>query len=205
MPGSSSSAPRWKSVIESAISQYKKQTGKAHVRSMVFRSFLDPQSHPNLPLLVSSTDVRTPKVIHITSSPEVELAWWIEGTQQQFRLSGRTSIIPSPSQKHLYSHFGNIVKSVNEGAEQSKRAGLLGLEAVTLTPSFDWEQKRLEEPGPRSSEEDRKNWGDGFGNFALVIIEPTYVDFVILGSFPTGDSGLARDEKGNWEELELVP
>lgn len=180
----------------------------------------------------------------ITSNPEVELAWWIEGTQQQFRISGWTSIIPSPSQKQLYSHFGDIVKSVNEGGSKQGhgKAGLLGLEAVTLTPSFDWEKKRvevfksmsghmkaswcrptpgtkleggqdeakkwpekIEEPQSDSPEEDRRNWDTALENFALMVIEPTYVDFVDLGVVPNRRFGFTRDAQGQWEEIELVP
>ena len=118
----------------------------------------------------------------------------------------------------------------------------MGLEAVTLTPSFDWEKKRVEvfkdmsghmkaswcrptpgtkleggqeeakkwpekveEPGPDSSDEDRKNWEVALENFALMIIEPTYVDFVDLGVVPNRRFGFRRDEKGHWEEIELVP
>ena len=77
----------------------------------------------SFPLLVSTTDIRTPKVTQLLSSPYVELAWWIDGspngddeTKQQFRISGIVSLVPSPRSEEV------AAKLVFEGQAGSKES-----------------------------------------------------------------------------------
>lgn len=201
-----------------------------HVRSHVFRSFLSSKAAPNLPLLISSTDVRTPKVTQLTAHPDAELAWWIEGTQQQFRIAGKAHIVPAEGHI-LFHHFLS-------SAESEDGSGI----AALRKEGFDWEAKRvevfksmpgylkaswcrpipgtrleggqeeakrwpvsIEEPKEGATEEEKSNWEMALRNFALVVIDPAEVDFVELGVVPNRRTRFYTRKDGAWREEELVP
>lgn len=96
---------------------------KPHVRYVVHRGFVNEKrdgdaeggvaSHNpafgSSPCLMTTTDVRTPKVQQLTSQSslrahghdgsrggECEISWWIESTQMQFRISGTVHVLPTP-------------------------------------------------------------------------------------------------------------
>ncbi|KAF9487638.1 hypothetical protein BDN71DRAFT_1458347 [Pleurotus eryngii] len=166
------SAPRWKTAIENALAQSDKSTviqistvstggvARPHVRSHIFRSFLTPKSLPSLPVLLSSTDARSPKVAQILANPLVEVAWWIEGAQEQFRIFGKASLVPSPDftpnadddvvQSDGESFYAKCMKSgVLSTADTIQgdrmKIGLnLAYDSLSKEPGFDWEAKRVE-------------------------------------------------------------
>ena len=86
-----------------------------HVRTQIFREFVTPPSKPSLPLLITSTDIRSPKVVQISANNHVELAWWIEPTKEQFRISGVVHLIPEPGTP-LHEHY---IESVDNAKESS--------------------------------------------------------------------------------------
>ncbi|KAF8079143.1 hypothetical protein FPV67DRAFT_98942 [Lyophyllum atratum] len=237
-----STIPRWKTAITNALAEHEASvviqlasidptTPVPHVRSHIFREFISPASTPSLPLLVTSTDIRTPKTAQIISNPHVQVAWWIEGTQEQFRISGLASVIPTP--KHsLYKHFVHSVKHAAPGSSIAELA----------KENFDWEDKRMtmfkgmsahmkaswcrptpgtrleggaeeakkwpervEEPGENADEETRKNWETALGNFALLIVDPTEVDYVELGVVPNRRTRFWRTSDGSWDSEAVVP
>ncbi|KAJ3739759.1 hypothetical protein DFH05DRAFT_1512692 [Lentinula detonsa] len=245
-------APRWQSAINSALEKYEKSVVMQlasidvtspipNVRSLIFRSFVNPISNPGLPLILTTTDVRSPKTAQIIANPHVHIAWWIEGTQEQFRVSGLASIIPSP-QDPLHKHF---LHSATSSAASSPNTGMAALNRE----NFDWEAKRKEvfktmsahmkaswcrpTPGsplvggeeeakkwpervdepkdlerPDESEEDkenRKNWETALRNFALILVDPTEVDYVELGVLPNRRTQFTRSSQGTWKEQAIVP
>jgi len=183
-------------------------------------------------LLISTTDVRTPKVTQIISHPDIELVWWIASTQQQYRIAGKAHIIPSPNHP-LYRAFTDTLQSEKLG----HGSGL----AVINSEKFDWEVKRLEiwsklsshmkaswarpapgspmespddakkwpptveEPKEGDSGETRKNWEYALGNFALVVIDPYEVDFVNMGVVPNTRTKYTRKSEGKWASVAVVP
>lgn len=52
---------------------------------------------PSSCLLVTTTDTRMQKANHLAAHSDVEIAWWIEPTNTQFRISGQAVTIASPS------------------------------------------------------------------------------------------------------------
>lgn len=95
---------------------------KPHVRYVVHRGFVNEKrdgdspggigaQNPKFgssPCLMTTSDVRTPKVQQLTSQSslraqgsdgsrggETEIAWWIESTQLQFRISGTVHVLPT--------------------------------------------------------------------------------------------------------------
>ncbi|KAG6842373.1 hypothetical protein C0991_007503 [Blastosporella zonata] len=237
-----STVPRWKIAITNAISEHQKSTviqlatidpatPIPNVRSHIFREFVSPVSKPSLPLILTTTDIRTPKTAQIISNPHVQIAWWVEGTQEQFRISGLAIAIPAPANS-LYKHF---LHNVEHAAPNSAVATLKG-------ENFDWEMKRnqsfrnmsahmkaswcrptpgtplqggeeeakkwpvkLEEPAEDADEETKKNWRTALGNFALLIVDPIEVDYVELGVLPNRRTRFWRRSDGSWQSEAVVP
>lgn len=185
-------------------------------------------------MLISSTDVRTPKVDQILSNPNTEAAWWIEGTQEQFRITGRVSLVTSPHHQ-LYKVTR---EQLLNNAKVDPEGGLAALKPA----EYDWETKRtevfkkmsahmkaswcrptpgsvledgpdeakkwperVEEPKEGDNEEARKNWSAAMGNFALVVIEPSEIDYLTMAVVPNRRFNFARAVEGGWNEVEVVP
>ncbi|KAJ3865710.1 hypothetical protein EV359DRAFT_38153 [Lentinula novae-zelandiae] len=234
----SKKAPRWQSAINSALEKYEKSVVMQlasidatspipHVRSHIFRSFLAPISNPALPLILTTTDVRSPKTAQIIANPHVNIAWWIEGTQEQFRISGVASIISSP-QDPLYKQFIYSTTSRENFDWEVKREEVFKTMSAHMKASWcrptpgspllggqeeakTWPE-RVDEPkdsdeSDESEEEkkNRKNWDVALRNFALILVDPTEVDYVELGVFPNRRSLFNRSTQGIWKEQELVP
>ncbi|KAK0465855.1 uncharacterized protein EV420DRAFT_797973 [Desarmillaria tabescens] len=237
--------PRWKRAIENALAANEKSivtqlasidptTPIPHVRSLIFRGFINPTTNPELPLLLFTTDSRTPKTSQIISNPHVQLAWWIEGAKEQYRVAGLATIIPAPTNS-LYKHFLHSTQAGNSN-------GSMG---ILFKEGFDWEAKRqevfksmspymkaswcrptpgsplvggeeeakkwplkLEEPnaeGEWSSEENKRLWETALSHFALLVVDPTDVDYLELGPVPDRRTRFWRNDKGSWDEEALVP
>ncbi|KAI0321256.1 hypothetical protein OF83DRAFT_1168595 [Amylostereum chailletii] len=234
-----SSAPRWYTSLAKIISEHDKSSlflcatvdasSKPHVRSMIHRGFLTSDARPTLPLLLASTDGRAPKVSQITHSTHVELAWWIDSTKDQFRISGHARIVPSP----------DLTSSPTFSAEPTpaEYTGILALDAE----HFDWEAKRREmfdqvsehmraswcrptpgsvlkggyeemndwptsvkKPSDARTEEEKRLSAEALRNYALVVIEPVEVDWVQMGIVPNHRTRFTRDGDG-WKEDPIVP
>lgn len=202
------------------------------VRSLIFRSFIFPFSNPAYsPILVAATDIRSPETIQLISNMRVQLLWWIEGAQEQFRLSGVACLVPAPSNQ-MYQHFKCVV-------ETAPSASTL---AMLVNERFDWEKKRKDTfgglgsdwqaawcrpaPGsrlvddkqakkwPKSLKEPaegdkrsatRKLWSTALDNFALVLIEPNEVDYLQLGVVPNKRTRYWREPDSSWQSESLVP
>ncbi|KAF5377123.1 hypothetical protein D9757_008807 [Collybiopsis confluens] len=257
-------APRWQTAINNALEKYEKSvviqlasidasSPIPTVRSLIFRSFLNPNSNPELPLIISTTDVRSPKTVQIIANPHVHVAWWIEGTQEQFRVSGTASIIPSPLDplhKHFLHSTTTTPSSVSPSLIGSSHIASSGGLAALGRENFDWEAKRnqvfqtmsahmkaswcrptpgspiaggeeevkkwperIDEPrnsqgSPDESEdekENRRNWDKALRNFALLVVDPTEIDYIELGVIPNRRTKFTRSAQGTWKEEALVP
>ncbi|SNX83781.1 related to tRNA dihydrouridine synthase [Melanopsichium pennsylvanicum] len=130
---------------------------KPHVRYVVHRGFVNekrdgeaeggiaPQNPAfgSSPCLMTTTDVRTPKVQQLTAQSslrahgedgsrggECEIAWWIESTQLQFRISGTVHVLPTPGHP-LRSLFPFERLSPPRNAD-----------SMDSEESFDWDGER---------------------------------------------------------------
>jgi hypothetical protein len=201
--------------------------GKPRVRSHIHRAFLVPPANPALPLLVTSTDIRTPKVQQITHADTVELAWWISATSDQFRISGPARVYPAPGRHPLPAR----------AASESDCAGIEALEASGI----DWEAKRRElfdalseqmravwcrpipgtplkggfeemndwpvkvpKPSEAKTEKERELVELALNNYALIVIEPLNVDWVQMNIKPNRRSLFSR-EGVHWTDVPVVP
>jgi hypothetical protein len=184
------------------------------VRSLIFRKFLVKQNKPSLPLLLTSTDIRTPKVEQLVTNPTAELAWWIEAKKQQYRITADVYLVPN-LENPLRNNFDRALSRSQDGT------------GLALFKDENWEYQRLQmfknmSPHMRASwcrpvpgsplkggQDEAKNWpevvedpseqGDlpretydefllnlkmALSNFALVVIDPIGVDFVDMGVIP---------------------
>jgi len=230
------SRPRWVDAIHAALELpenkgqllYQLATvdseGKPHVRTVGFREILQPEGDASLPLIVSVTDVRMPKVAHMRTNAYVELCWWMAGSRDQFRISGPVRIIPSPHAHPAAAVSGEPFLALSEMDAQG----------------YDWEKKRVElfeslppfmkatwcKPQPASvmesyeeakkwpqvlpaatetlSEEDKQNREQALRNFALILIEAVEVDWAQVGTNPHQRTRFTR-KGGNWVEEIIVP
>lgn len=197
--------------------------GVPQVRSCIIRELISPGGSEHLPILLTTTDTRTPKVEQILANDTVQINWWIEPSRDQFRLTGRVTIVPEPGNRVFHSG-GNI-------AFERLSAG-----------GFDWEAKRVQvfdslsdhmraswcRPTPGSpmeggyeeankwpvtiptttgakNEKEKKLVERALANFALVLVEPTYVDWVQLGVVPEQRTFFYRGDDETWTETIVVP
>src|SRR6266702_12811 len=243
--------PRWYTALQQAVAQHSNSSrkcllsnplvvinrlpvfqlatvddaGKPCVRSLIHRAFLVPSSRPAFPVLVTSTDIRTPKVHQIAHADTVELAWWINATLDQFRISGLARVFASPQQS-IPAPLHNAVECA-------------GINALEMT-GFDWEAKRRElfdavseemratwcrpTPGtPLKDGEDANDWPLrvpkpneaktdrekelaelALSNYALIAIEPLRVDWLQMAIKPNQRTFFTRTEDG-WSEEVVVP
>ncbi|EIW87266.1 hypothetical protein CONPUDRAFT_79395, partial [Coniophora puteana RWD-64-598 SS2] len=217
----------WRAPFENAhcaIFQFSTlDNGAPRVRSHVLRDTLAPSSPPHSahPILVSTTDVRTPKVTQLAQSNRVEAVFWAANTNEQYRIRGRAHVFPHRS-------LGGALHEKSSVFAQLKAEG------------FDWEAKRKEvfdalKPDMRASwarptpgspllnledaekwprelptledaqdEETRARVKEAYANYALLIIEPEQVDFCELGVVPNQRTIFTRTEEG-WDAQRVVP
>lgn len=230
------SAPRWKTTLAKAIEQDGKAavfqlasidsaTNTPRVRSHIHRQFLAAKAAPSLPLLVTSTDIRTPKNTQILASPTIEAIFWVEANQEQYRIIGNASVIPTPSHSY-HARFDPLRGPVltafnNEGIVwESKRREVFDsmsghMKASWCRPSpgskleGGYEEAKkwphtLPTLSEAKSEEDKRNLEIALGNFALIIIDPFEVDFLELGVVPNQRTIFTRDGE-KWIEEIVVP
>ncbi|KAJ7508488.1 pyridoxamine 5'-phosphate oxidase-domain-containing protein [Mycena galericulata] len=226
------SIPHWKVALEKALAAHSKatviqlasidpHTPIPQVRSLIFRLFVSPTDNPTRPLLLCTTDIRTPKTAQLIANPHVQVVWWIEGAQEQYRLAGRAHIVPAPGHG-LHPHFTHTIEGLSEGSQydwEAKRIEVFKnmspvMKATWCRPvpgsrleggqdeAKKWPVK-LEEPKP-GDEEGRRLWDMSLSNFALVIIEPQDVDYVELAPIPNRRTRFWRTARG-WNEEALVP
>jgi len=230
------SAPRWKVALAKAIEQEGKAavfqlasidsaTNTPRVRSHIHREFLTAKSIPSLPLLLTTTDIRTPKTTQILPNSPIEIVFWVEATQEQYRIIGNASIIPTPSHPYYVqfdpSRGPTLVALKTEGIDwELKRSQVFNAMSGHMKASWcrpppgsklegGYEEAKkwphtLPQLGEAVSEEDKRNLEVALGNFALIVIDPIEVDFVELGLVPNQRTKFTRDG-GKWVEEILVP
>ncbi|KAI0307652.1 pyridoxamine 5'-phosphate oxidase-domain-containing protein [Multifurca ochricompacta] len=226
--------PGWYTALEQAVTQHSNSSlfqlatvddaGDPHVRSLIHRAFLVSPSSPSLPLLVTSTDIRTPKIRHIVHANIVELTWWINATLDQFRISGMAYVFAAP-----------------EHSISTSRAtlGCPGIKALEVA-GIDWEAKRRElfdavseqmratwcRPAPGSplkngygemndwparvpklseakTEKEKQLAELALSNYAIIVIEPLRVDWLQMAIKPNRRT--FTREGSEWKEEEVVP
>ncbi|KAK7040224.1 hypothetical protein VNI00_010030 [Paramarasmius palmivorus] len=233
MPNQTES-PRWKAVLSDALAKFPRAVASDNfnrrcvdtvqlpeVRSHIFREFVDGSSNARV-LLVTSTDTRTPKVKQILSNSRVQVHWYIEGTKQQWRISGIAKVFGSPEAKNARTWDGEDSETdwetkrlaIFKRLSSHMRASWCRPPPGSLLTNPEEEMKkwpsRVDIPGeePDDSDEEQKkknkeNWDTAFSRFALVVIDSTGVDYLDMGIVPNRRWRFRRED-GDWKETEIV-
>ncbi|KAG9313872.1 pyridoxamine 5'-phosphate oxidase-domain-containing protein [Chiua virens] len=201
-------------------------TNIPRVRSLIQRDFITVYALPALPLILSTTDIRTPKVPQLTTQPRVEVVFWTPTTMEQFRVVGRVSVVPAPRYAGAYPpRVGIVYDALERGGFDWEAKRVTSFDAMSGRMKASWcrpvpgtplksEDEMKEWPetlpnvGKGESDEERRNLEMALGNFALVVVEPFEVDYVELGVQPDRRRVFRRDwedERGEFRETLVVP
>ena len=72
-------------------------------------------------LLITTTDTRMGKPAHLAKSHTVELAWWIDPTAVQFRITGQAYVLPTDPQDGSYdSEMSSALKGLSAKGGEAK-------------------------------------------------------------------------------------
>ncbi|TFK49769.1 hypothetical protein OE88DRAFT_1662424 [Heliocybe sulcata] len=228
-------SPSWATALEKTLNEHEEvrarpifqvatvdEHGIPHVRSQVYRETLALDGYP-YPLLLSSTDIRTPKVTQLLANPHVEICWWIDATQEQFRISAQSYII-SGTEHPLYEkckpdHMAATAREDRASWETRRRqmfdAMSPPMKAGWLRPapgsklgggreeSKAWVET-IPKQGDLKTDEEKKNWENALANFALMVFMPSKVDYVELGVVPNRRRMYVRDGEA-WTEEDVTP
>ena len=190
-------------------------SGRPRVRSHLQREFITASALPTLPLILSTTDIRTPKVTQLAANAIVEVVFWTPITMEQFRILGRASIVPEVGYSGAYPAPKGVVyealkkegfdweaKRVETFDRMSGQMKATWCRPVPGTPLRGGEEEMKKWPetlpklGEAKDEGERKNLATALGNFALLLIEPFEVDHV---EFMVQPDRRTRFER-NWED-----
>ncbi|KAG9307675.1 hypothetical protein G9A89_023240 [Geosiphon pyriformis] len=231
----------WKPILEATLNENLKRNRQAAYfqfstfntttqrpanRTVVFRGFAGEKntshnikspivSEPlESTLLVFSTNIRSQKVQQLYKNPGFEIAWWFNGTEDQFRLSGDAFVLPHP--KHARRSQFPDVKLANQFFSPSN-------------PKFDWEAERLQVwfrmsdvlrasfltgmlaehgnypeklPPIGENEEQEENIKAALENFALVVLKVDFVDYFRLN--PSSHTTWTYDDTINSWQIKKV-
>ncbi|KZT73376.1 hypothetical protein DAEQUDRAFT_721976 [Daedalea quercina L-15889] len=230
------SAPRWLAALTTALGlpENKGQimyqlasvdaNGNPHVRTVGHRGFVEPEGSPNLPLLMSATDIRTPKVAQLLANSTVEIVWWLSGSMEQFRLSGVVRLVPPP-EAQLPSPITKVSslaidKLDAQGFEWEKkrveaydgqppflRAGFARPPPGNIIESYDIGKSwpgAVPKFADAQNEEEKHAYERGLHSFALMYIEPVEVDWIQLKERPNRRTKFIRKGE-DWAEYIAVP
>ncbi|KAH9932659.1 pyridoxamine 5'-phosphate oxidase-domain-containing protein [Amylocystis lapponica] len=231
-----SSPPKWIDTLQKALSLpenksqvlYQLATVDAknvpHVRTVAHRGILYPAGAPHLPVFLLSTDIRTDKVAQARENDRVEFAWFLAGTQEQYRVAGRVRVIPGPTHpfyKDAVADLTPALRTMNaQGYDWEKKrvegyaamdGGMRAHYCSPLAGEETDEEKGIKWPTsvPKvagvEDEEDKRNWERGLTNVSLVLIEPEEVVHVVHSSWPNKKTKFIRSESGEWEEKIIEP
>lgn len=65
-------------------------------------------------ILITTTDTRMQKPVHLKHNPVLEIAWWIDDSAVQFRITGDGYTIPSPTSPNGPELLATAVKALGE-------------------------------------------------------------------------------------------
>lgn len=167
----------------------------------------------HLPIVLTTTDIRTPKVQQILANDTVQICWWIAPSGEQFRLTGKATLVPEPGRtpKSGGSGFDWEAKRVQifDSLSDHMRAGWCRPTPGTPMPGGYEDAKKWPLAVPTTTgattEEEKKLVKQALGNFALVLIEPTYVDWIQISVVPNRRTLFRRGGDGSWTETIVVP
>ncbi|WVF69642.1 hypothetical protein IAT40_004421 [Kwoniella sp. CBS 6097] len=228
------SKPQWVPLLEQQLKENPKSTtyafstlskeGNPKVRYVIHRGITRSS------LLLTTTDTRMGKPEHLAHSPTIELAWWIEPTNVQFRITGQAVTIPSSTGSSTTSadttDFDKAIKVLGlEGQEEGKadwwenerkklwegvsghlRAGFgrppPGKKLDEVESSDKWPETI---PAKSDKPDEQKTIDYAYSHFAIIAIAPQAVEFLELKPIPNRRTQWRRQDDASWDETKVAP
>ncbi|WVR04766.1 hypothetical protein IAU60_001778 [Kwoniella sp. DSM 27419] len=226
------SKPQWVPLLEQQLKENPKslsyafstlsKEGNPKVRYVIHRG-ITPSS-----LLLTTTDTRMSKPVHLAHSPTIELAWWIENTNVQFRVTGQAVTVPTSSGAgdESSSVFLDAIKTLGvDGLEEGKaewwddqRRKLWESVSGHLRAGFGRPPpgKKLDEvespdkwpetiPAKSDDAAEQKTIDYAYSHFAIIAIAPQAVEYLELKPVPNRRTQWKRNPNGDWDETKVAP
>ncbi|KAH9056938.1 hypothetical protein EDB87DRAFT_1675803 [Lactarius vividus] len=212
--------PRWYTALQQAVAQHSNSSLFQLATVDDCRKAMLPPSRPAFPILVTSTDIRTAKVRQIAHTDTVELAWWINATLDQFRISGLAHVFASPQRSipHTAVECGGINALEMSGVDwEAKRRELFDALSEEMRASWcrptgmplkvgeanDW-PTTVPRPNDAKTEREKELAELALSNYAIIAIDPLRVDWAQMGTKPNQRTVFTRTED-SWSEEAIVP
>ncbi|KIY50508.1 hypothetical protein FISHEDRAFT_64717 [Fistulina hepatica ATCC 64428] len=219
-----SATPKWHRAIANALAKSNNSnfiqlatitSGRPAVRTVVVRDFIIPVSRPSRPLLLATTDIRMPKVAELVANMNVGCTWWISETREQFRIRGVAKIwkktclcsARKPPAKDNFNWENKAVEVFRNMSPGMKASWCLPTPGTPLdthpdSPPDSW-PTRIVDP-EEGDKQNRENWNRSLSRFALLLIEPSGVDYVELAVAPNKRTKFWL-QGGKWHDQACVP
>jgi pyridoxamine 5'-phosphate oxidase len=144
------------------------------------------------------TDLRSRKVLQNQEQPVAEVVWWFPKTNEQYRIRGRLILVGqtiTTDDRTLMISRKELWGNLSDPARES----FLG----SLVPgtAYDGDETAVIPEGGRSGEDGKPVPPPD--NFLLMLLDPTHVDYLLLGrdQYRQGDSRV----EGKWSYERLNP
>jgi len=203
----------WRSLLEVSMAKSRKTRGSNYVqistvsedgeprcRTVVFRGFLNnknlPEDHPMSPqnggnfdgkpcVMKMCTDLRSKKVGEVAHQPISEMVWWFPKTSEQYRVRGSVLLV---GDDHDDRYLQIARKEMWGNLSDPARESFLDDESVMPIGGRDDEGRVVPIPG----------------NFLLMLLDPTYVDYLRLTGAQYRQIDQRHKESDNDDALEAT-
>lgn len=159
--------------------------GRPANRTVVFRGFLGQSDQ-----ITAVTDLRSAKAREIQASPWAEACWYFPMTREQFRLSGRVTVVGEASgDDEVQRVRRNIWRELSEATRHSFT---WPTPAAPRDPSVPFIETPTDPDSPLKT-------------FGLLVLNPVEVDHLELDGNPQNRWNYRRDDAGRWSAQEIHP
>ncbi|KAK4058720.1 hypothetical protein OIO90_000164 [Microbotryomycetes sp. JL221] len=226
-----SSNPKWMQVITDCLERKENkddintrnivlatvQDGQPFARFHVHRGFVKDKNDKEYPLLVSTTDMAMPKVEQIKSSAAGpgkgspgEYVFWMSPTGDQIRVRGQIHLY-DPTQSISSQSIASLDVTKDFDWEQfrlnvwkNKMSGHLRASYLNTPPGKPVEEEFKEPSKERIDPDEEPEATEALKRFALIVFEPTVVDWSQQNAKPPVRRTWTRVEKDTWKEQRVA-
>jgi PPOX class probable FMN-dependent enzyme len=194
----SNPSPHWRSLIERALGEAAGDPAAYHVqvatvtpggrpanRTVVFRGFI-----AGTDWLCFVTDVRSQKARHVRNQPWGEVCWYLAASRQQFRLAGELALVTGDE--------------TDAALQQARQAAWTALSDRTRRQFF-WPEPLLPRARPAAFEVAAPDGAQPPATFCLLVLRPTQVDHLDVGSYPHRRTVYRLQASGQWSQETVNP
>lgn len=167
--------PSWRAKLEAALREQEKTPqaryvqlatarpdARPAVRTLVFRSFLDPDHR-----LIFTADLRSAKREQLRDEERMEACWYFADSREQFRIGGRGVMLAADGDDQLTAQARRRIW--DEMSEDSRQTFTWPQPGAPLAATSEFERAVPDDPPP---------------HFALLLITPEEVDHLELKARP---------------------